>query len=187
MEQILEEKWNKGILNVTSSWRGLENYVEPILRKYKANKNLALEFGVDYGYSLYILSQIFNKVVGVDGFIGDQHCGRSQGNDFYVETLNRFKDVPNVEIKKALYQDYILTDNSFYDFIHVDIVHLYRETYECTEWCVKHSNLVVLHDTNTFPDMNKVCIDISKKYNLEYNSSITKYHGLGILYRNSYS
>lgn len=185
MSEIIEGKWDKKVLDVSTSWKGLENYIEPILIKYNAKRKLALEFGVDYGYSLYVLSQIFDKVIGVDGFVGDEHCGRSQGDDFYRDTLERFKNSPNVEIKRALYEDYTPTDNNFYDFIHVDIVHLYKQTYECTDWCVQHSNLVVLHDIYSFPDMNKVCVDISKKYNLEYNSSITKYHGLGILYRPS--
>lgn len=183
MSELIEDKWDGKYLDVASSWKGLENYMRPIVKAYNAKTNTALEFGVDYGYSLHILSQVFDKVTGVDGFVGDQHCGSSQGDYFYSDTLNRFKDISNVNIVRSSFEEYIKTDSNFYDLIHVDIVHLYKETYECAEWCIHHSNLVLLHDIYSFPDMNKVCQDLSKKYNLGYDSSITKYHGLGILYK----
>lgn len=183
MLKIEEGKWEGKTLNVASSWKGLENYIQPIINSFNITPNLALEFGVDYGYSLHILSQAFKKAKGVDGFVGDVHCGSSQGDHFYYDTVNRFKGIDNVEIVRSSFEEYIKTDNTFYDLIHVDIVHLYKETYECAEWCINHSNVVVLHDIYSFPDMNKVCEDLSKKYNLGYNNTINKYHGLGILYK----
>jgi len=182
LEPFNQQEWKGTLLNVPTGWKGLETFMVPIMERYNVKKDLALEFGVDSGYSCHVLSQLFNKVIGVDTFQGDIHIGHSQGDEFFKQTKERLNS-PNIELIRANYKDYIKSDNRNYDLIHIDIVHLYNETYECADWSVKRSNLVVLHDTNSFPDVNRVCIDISKKYNLEYNSSITKYHGLGILYR----
>ena len=173
--------WTKELFKVPSGWKGLEEYMPSIISKLNIKTNLALEFGVDSGYSLKILSQIFDKAVGVDAFLGDSHIGHEQGDVFYKEILNKFSNT-NVELVKSKYQDFIKNNNSKYDLIHVDIVHFYKETYECAEWSLQHSNVVLIHDTCTFPDMAKVCVDLSKKYSAKYYN-ITECNGLGVLYR----
>ena len=131
--------YNFTLRDISSAWKGLERYIPDIITKLKIETNTALEFGVDHGYSSEALSNLFDKVVGVDSFIGDAH-------------------------------------------IHIDIVHEYQPTYECADWSIQHSDVVVLHDTISFPEIYKVCEDISKKHNANY-VNIPNHHGLGVLYK----
>lgn len=179
---IEEIDWQGTVLDVPTAWNGLERYIKPVMEHYNVKNDLALEFGVDSGYSLHIFSQIFKKVIGVDSFQGDIHIGHEQGDEFYNRTLKRFENT-NAEIIRKNYKDFIKDNNNTYDLIHIDIVHLYDETYECAEWSIQHSNIVLMHDISAFFDVHRVCEDLARKHNLTYNNTINKYHGLGILYR----
>lgn len=181
MYNIKRENWNnKTKLDVSSAWRGLEEFIPSIITNLNINPEHCLEFGVDLGYSTHIFSQLFNRVTGIDSFEGDPHILHEQNIDFYSSVLNRFKNT-NVEIIKTTYQNFIKDNNDRYDLIHVDIVHFYKETFECTEWAINHSDVVLLHDTVSFPEIYKVCEDISKKYNTQFYN-IPDNHGLGILF-----
>lgn len=176
-----KQKWVHGELDVPSAWRGLEMYMPSIIKELNIKTDKALEFGVDYGYSTYILSKLFNKVIGVDAFLSDPHTKNFQGERFYERVKERFEN-SNVEIIKSTFEDYIQNDKDIYDLIHVDIVHFYEPTFKCTEWAVQHSNVIILHDTTAYPEMNQVCIDISNMYKFNYYN-IPEYNGLGILYK----
>ena len=175
--KIKEINWLGDKLEICSGWNGLENYIKPIIEGFNINPRKMLEFGVEYGYSTHIFSQLFEKVVGVDTFEGDIHAGFK---NLYDEVKNRFENT-NVKIIKSDFRDYIEDNDDMYDLIHVDIVHTYEDTYEAAEWAIKHSKVVILHDTISFSDINRVCVDLSNKHILEYYN-ITKYNGLGILY-----
>lgn len=176
-----EEVDFENIQNRPSAWRGNEKFLPSIIRSFNLQNNLALDIGVDEGYSTEVFSKFFKKVQGIDSFEGDPHIGHPQGSDFFNKIKNSFKD-SNVEIIKTKFEDFILNNHSFYDLIHIDIVHLYEPTFKCAEWAINHSNVVLLHDTISFPDINRVCIDISNKYNLGY-ININYVFGLGILYK----
>ena len=179
---IIPEHWPHDILaDIPSAWKGLENYLYPIIQTFNIQPNLALEFGVDHGYSSYVFSKAFKKVVGVDSFEGDPHIIHQQGDSFYDAIINKFANT-NVEIIRSRFEDFIENNNTFYDLIHIDIVHLYEPTHKCTEWSVDHSNVVILHDTCSFPEIDRVCRDISNSKNLKYYN-IPDCNGLGILYR----
>lgn len=179
---IHKEIWNyEKLPNVGGAWEGLEYYIPSIIRNLNIQPTSFLEFGVDTGYSSWALSKLFKKGTGVDGFLGDPHIGHSQGEDFYQQVLKRFENT-NVTIIRSLFEDYIKNDTNRYDLIHIDIVHLYEPTYKCAEWSLDHSNVVILHDTCSFPAINDVCIDLAKAKNISYYN-IPEHHGLGILYR----
>lgn len=178
---ITKQLWPYTKLDVPSAWKGLEDYIFPIISHFNIKPEKALEFGVDHGYSTDILSKAFTKVVGVDLFEGDAHIIHEQGEDFYQTVKNRFKDT-NVEIVKSSFENFICKDEDFYDLIHIDIVHLYEPTFNCTEWAVTRSNVVILHDTISFPEIYKVCKDISTKHGLSFYN-IPEHHGLGVLYK----
>lgn len=179
--QISQREWPKTRLDAPSAWKGLENYLPSVLESFQAKLNCALEFGVDSGYSTFILSQLFKKVTGVDTFSSDIHTGHDQGDKFYQEIRNKFKNT-NIGLVRMDFRDFIKNCNCRYDLIHIDIVHIYKETFDCAEWSIQHSNLVILHDTCSFPEINRVCEDISVKYGTGYYN-IPEYNGLGILYR----
>lgn len=178
---IEPEQWPHTLLDVPSAWVGLENYMMPLIKTFNIQQNTALEFGVDHGYSTYIFSKIFDKVIGVDSFEGDCHIAHKQGNNFYNTVKNRFVDT-NVELVRSRFEEFITNNNNRYDLIHIDIVHLYEPTYKCAEWSVDHSDVVILHDTCSFPDIDRVCQDIAKNKNRNYYN-IPLCNGLGILYK----
>lgn len=181
---INKEPWTlKKRTDISSAWKGLEDYICPIIKQFNINPNKALEFGVDYGYSTHILSQVFNHVTGVDLFEGDKHIIHKQGEEFYLNVKNYFKD-SNVSIIKSSFEDFIQKTDETYDLVHIDIVHLYEPTFNCAQWAVNHSNVVILHDTISFPEIHKVCADLSTKYQLDYYN-IPEHHGLGILSKRS--
>ena len=167
--------------NISTAWRGLEDYIFPIINRFNIKRDTALEFGVDHGYSTDILSQAFNKVVGVDSFVGDAHIIHAQGEDFYNTVKNSFNNT-NVEIVRSSFENFIKNNNNSYDLIHIDIVHEYEPTFICADWAIQHSDVVILHDTVSFPEIYKVCQDIALKHNVGFYN-ITEHFGLGILYK----
>jgi len=181
IQQIIKEQWQGKILDVGTAWAGLENYIPGIMKTLNIKPGHGLEFGVDKGYSSYILSQLFEKFTGVDAFMGDCHINHAQGDEFYNDVLEKFKGT-NIELVRADYRDFIKSNNDKYDLIHIDIVHHYNETYECAEWSINHSDVVILHDTESFPEVKRVCMDLSNKYGVNFYN-ITEHYGLGILYR----
>lgn len=181
MYNINKSKWPHKTRDVSSAWRGLEDFVLPIIQHFNVTPNIALEFGVDHGYSSDIFSQVFNKVIGVDSFIGDAHIIHEQGEDFFNKVKLSFAN-SNVEIIRSSFEDFILNNTNFYDLIHIDIVHHYEPTFKCAEWAIQHSNLVILHDTISYPEIYNVCRDISSKHDAGFYN-IVDHFGLGILYK----
>ena len=78
--------------------------------------------------------------------------------------------------------DFIKNNNNRYDLIHIDIVHFYKETFECAELSINHSKVVILHDTVSFREVYQVCEDIERKHKVYFNRTINSCHGLGVLY-----
>ena len=170
------------ILNVVSAWGDIPTIIKDIIVTFNINPQTALEFGVEYGYSTSALANYFTKVIGVDTFKGDIHSYVKQNH--HKMTENKLENYKNIQLIQLSYQDYIKTNNSIYDLIHIDIVHTYNETYECGEWAVNHSKVVIFHDTISFDEVKKVCYDLSTKYGLEFYNYPDS-HGLGILINNS--
>ena len=177
---ITKRPWNlQRRDSVQSAWKGLEDYIFPIIEQFNLKQDVALEFGVDYGYSSHILSQAFSKVVGVDSFIGDIHVNNPQGEEFYNTVKNSFEKT-NVEIIRASFEDFIKDNNNQYDLIHIDIVHEYDPTF--ADWAIQHSNVVILHDTISFPEVYRVCRDLSSRHGVGFYNIIECF-GLGVLYK----
>ena len=162
-----------------SAWGDIPTIIGDIIKRFDISTESAIEFGVEWGYSTSALSNYFNKVVGVDIFTGDIHAGFK--GDIYDMTSEFLKDFENIELHKASYQQYISEERSErYNLAHVDIVHTYEDTYKCGEWCIKHCDIVVFHDTTSFYDVYRACYDLASHYDLEfYNYKLS--NGLGIL------
>ena len=183
IEYIPKVRDTPNVVKVISAWYDIPTILKDIIVTFNINPQIALEFGVEYGYSTSALANYFTKVIGVDTFMGDIHSD-TKTNHYKVtkRTLkNRYK---NIQLIQSSYQDYIKTNNSIYDLIHIDIVHTYNETYECGEWAINHSKVVIFHDTISFDEVKKACYDLSTKYGLEFYNYPDS-HGLGILINNS--
>jgi hypothetical protein len=174
IEKTIPEK----MIQVTSAWKGLELIIEDILNRFEVGRDSCIEFGVEFGFSTVVFSNYFAVVKGIDTFIGDENT--SHKGDHYNETKNFLSKFENIELFKSDYRDWIKEDNLQYDFSHVDIVHSYKETYECGLWAVKHSKCCIFHDTESFASVRRAVFDIAKKtgkkaYNYPYHN------GLGII------
>ncbi len=165
-------------LDVVTAWAGLEQIIEDILERFNIGRESCIEFGVEFGYSSVVFSNYFIKVTGVDIFMGDEHTDFK--GDHYDKTKTSLAEYKNIELFKSDYRDWIKEDKAQYDFSHVDIVHNYKETYECGLWAARHSTCTIFHDTESFPEVRRAVIDIAKAtgkkvYNYPYHN------GLGII------
>jgi len=165
------------MVDMPSAWGDIPTILTGIINGFGIEKNLALEFGVEYGYSTSALAHFFKKVIGVDSFKGDNFVRESH----YEQTKNLLSKWSNVELIPKSYQEYTKdVDNSRYDLIHVDIIHTYQDTYDCGEWSINHSDVVLFHDTESHPEVYKACEDLANKYQLNFYNYPHSY-GLGIL------
>lgn len=161
-----------------SAWGDIPTIINDIIDRFKINPKKALEFGTEFGYSTSALANYFEEVISVDIFTGDIHAGIVL--DHYEYTKNNLSLWPNIQLIKSDYKDFIKGDDDRYDMIHIDIIHTYDATFECGEWSINHSNVVIFHDTESFPEIKRVCNDLSIKYDLDFYNYIPS-HGLGIL------
>ena len=165
-------------INIGSAWGNIPTIIKDIIVRFNVSPKCALEFGVEYGFSTSALAYYFEKVIGVDTFIGDVHSGKKTNH--FEQTKNNLINHPNVVLIESDYENFIKNDANRYDLIHIDIVHTYNETFECGDWSIQHSDVVIFHDTISYPEINTVCHDLSQKYDLAWFNYSESY-GLGIL------
>jgi Methyltransferase domain len=162
----------------SQAWVGLEKIVLDIIEFSKIKTSVALEFGVEFGYSTAVFANYFEKVIGVDIFTGDIHAG--QHGDLFESTKNNLRAFPNIELIKSDYKDFIKANQNFFDLVHVDIIHTYEDTYACGLWGAQHSACTLFHDTQSFPDVKKAVADVAKRTGKKFYN-YRKCNGLGIL------
>ena len=162
----------------SKAWVGLESIILDIINFSKIDTQVALEFGVEFGYSTSVFANYFEKVIGVDTFLGDIHAGHH--GDLLEETKNNLRSFSNIELIKSDYKDFIKTKQGAFDLIHVDIVHTYEDTFACGLWSARNSKCTLFHDTQSFPDVKRAVSDIAKETNKKFYN-YKKFNGLGIL------
>ena len=162
----------------SQAWVGLEKIILDIIEFGNLERNSALEFGVEFGYSSAVLANYFKKVTGVDIFTGDPHAGFY--GDIYQLTSANLAGFDNINLVKSDYRDFIRDRDERYDLIHVDIIHTYEDTYACGLWSAQHSTCTIFHDTQSFPDVKRAVSDIAKKTGKKFYN-YRKYNGLGIV------
>lgn len=150
----------ENIKEMVTAWKGLELIIEDILERFNIGRDSCIEFGVEFGYSAVVFSNFFKEVKGIDIFIGDEHTDHK--GDHYEATKASLAEYKNIELIKSDYRDWIANDDKQYNFSHVDIVHNYKETYECGLWAAQHSECTIFHDTESFPEVRRAVIDIAK-------------------------
>lgn len=165
----LKKADNPKVIDVLSAWQPLAYVIKDILDRFNVKRNLALEFGVERAYSTSAFANYFKKVIGVDPFNWTLADGFSRDFESVKELV---KDYTNIELIKGFSEEFI---NSHYhdrfDLIHIDIgydTHCYATTFPSAEWAVQHSDCVLFHDTVSFPEINKVCEELSVKFGFDY-------------------
>lgn len=165
------------VLPVPTAWKGIESVLGDLIERFGIGTHRCLEFGVEHGYSTAALSCFFDTVTGVDTFAGDKH---SLIRDLLAETSARLSSFDNIQLVRSDYRDWAAKDDSFYDLIHVDIVHTYFDTFACGLWSAQHARCVLFHDTESFPAVKRAVIDISRQTGKSFYN-FTESNGLGIL------
>jgi hypothetical protein len=126
----------------------------------------------------YIGSQLINDYANYYKITSVDLCWYNSNH--YEYTKANMSAWPNIQLIESDYRDFIKENDEKYDMIHIDIIHTYEATFECGEWAVNHTDVAIFHDTESFPEIKRVCTDLAIKYDLEfYNYSDS--HGLGIL------
>lgn len=181
---VKEEVWEYPLLTVPSAWSGIERIMKPLMKEFNIKNNLALEFGVEYGYSTQILSKLFDNVIGVDTFTGDVHSSFKENHK--KQTEENLVGCSNIQLFESTWEDWTKSNSSDvkYDLIHVDIVHSYKDTFDAGEWAVQNSDVVIFHDVELFSDVNNAVNDLASIYNYHYYY-YPLYCGLGILSKNT--
>lgn len=169
---------NDKYLLYDSAWRGLDAIIPDIISQFDIPTNKYLEFGVEYGFSATVFANYFKEVIGVDIFTGDFQSGLHEDN--YLDMKEKLKAWNNIQLIKADYKDYIRNNDENFDLIHVDIVHKYKETFECGLWAAQHSKVTIFHDTMSFKKVKHAVQDIAKATGKTYYNYPNN-HGLGIL------
>ncbi len=165
-------------LAASSSWKGLENIIGDIIQRFNIPTHSCLEFGVEYGFSTVALSSYFDSVTGVDTFQGDRHTNNIK--DIYTETAQNLAPYPNIKIVRSDYQTFTANNNDNYDFVHVDIIHTFADTYACGLWSAQHSKCTIFHDTESFPQVKQAVSEIARTTGKKFYN-FTEFYGLGIL------
>jgi hypothetical protein len=166
------------VLSRYSAWRGLEYVIADIITRFDLKTDSCLEFGVEFGFSTVVFANHFRSVVGVDLFTGDPHAGFHE--DHFASTTASLAAYPNIRLFQKDYRDWIRTDLSTYDLIHVDIIHTYSATFECGLWSAQHSQCTLFHDTESFPEVKRAVAAVARRTNKRfYNFPL--YFGLGIV------
>lgn len=171
-----EKRTPARILKEPSAWQGLESILDDLLNHYHVDRLVALEFGVEYGYSTIALSNFFDQVIGVDTFEGDMHSGHKEE---LARAQKNCAPYENIKLIQSSYQDFTKDNDEQYNLIHIDIVHTYEDTYACGKWAIEHAPVVIFHDTESFPEVKKAVHDLSGGLYDNY----PHHHGLGIISR----
>jgi len=166
------------ILPVASAWKGIESVLDDLIQRFGIGTSRCLEFGVEHGYSTAALSSFFDSVTGVDTFTGDKHT--RDPRDLFASTSARLSGFKNIRLVRSDFRDWTANDDSFYDLIHIDIVHTYIDTFACGVWSAQHAQCVLFHDTESFPAVKRAVIDISRQAGKRFYN-FKESCGLGIL------
>jgi hypothetical protein len=166
------------MIDVSTAWYGCESVLEDIIERFQIPPILAIEFGVFNGYSTAAIANYFEQVFGVDTFIGDAMSGSCS----FPETASNLKDFPNVELFEQDFQSFIRDNAIQSDLIHVDIFHTFDDTYACGKWAAEHSDVVLFHDTISYPEVYRAVAQIAHDTGMIFYNWEEGY-GLGILSR----
>jgi hypothetical protein len=182
IEYIPQIRYSPNVINVPSAWGDIPTILHDLIQRFNLRTDLALDFGVERGYSTSALACYFNRVIGVDTFRSEFEFNDPGRESNYYQVLKELWEWPNIYLVQSMYQDFIkqpLFDR--YDLIHLDMIHHFDETYDCGRWSVDHSDCVIFHDTVSFPDeVFKACEKLAEEFNLEFYNYPDS-NGLGIL------
>lgn len=164
-----------------TAWRPNETVLMDIIRRFRLLNSIALDMGVDWGFSTSALASFFHTVIGVDTFEGDAHAGERDGSQFHsVRKSMDDAGIRNVILIRSDAEQWMQRANGSYSLIHVDLYHTFELTHKVGTWAVNHAPIVLFHDTRSFPEVMRAVSAVAEetgRHFYEWNEA----SGLGIL------
>ncbi len=132
----------------------------------RKNPLCSVELGVDYGYSLFALSENNNgHVFGVDLFTGDAHAGSRDWVAQYKTVLDFINDnkLYRTHVVRGDFAEVAAAWTTGIDLLHIDGLHTYEAVQaDWNNWAVKLNpgGIVLLHDTVSYPGPRQLLQEI---------------------------
>src|SRR5947207_1329909 len=79
-----------------SAWGNIPTIVLDVIEMFDVQRGIALEFGVEYGYSTSALANYFDKVIGVDIFEGGSY--RLTEESHIEKTMENLAEFSNIQL-----------------------------------------------------------------------------------------
>lgn len=172
--------------SIPSAWnvppKGHHSFAKWLVEK--VNPKVTVELGVDYGYSLFVLSVYNNgNVYGIDSFSTEHHKSRVDDDYKIVTDIKEKLKLDNLELIKGYFDDVAKTWEKKIDILHIDGLHDYdncKNDYEIWKKFMKKNGVIIFHDTMSYPnDVGRLFTEINfPKFNF------TNSHGLGVVSSN---
>ncbi len=99
-----------------------------------------------------------------------------------VTTTETLKPWPNIALTQSTFQDFLTRCPYTPDLIHIDIVHTYPDTYACGCMSLAICDMVLFHDTESFPEVKRACEDLTRLFGIPFRNYYECF-GLGIFSR----
>lgn len=164
-----------------SAWVGHSTFAIELVKLFKPK--IIVDLGVDYGFSTFCLAYPkIGKVYGIDWFQGDMHAGY---RDTYSLVSQLYEDlrieynIDNVELIKGDFNEIAKSWDKKIDLIHIDGLHTYEAVKNDYETWVKFCDeeaIILFHDVEEFPDVERFFSELPKNYKLIRKGSC----GLGL-------
>jgi hypothetical protein len=168
-----------------SAWE--ENHAFGSWLIQRKNPLLTVELGVDYGYSLFVLSENNNgHVFGVDLFTGDDHSGAKDWTEQYKTVLDFIYEnkLHRTHIIRGDFTEVAAGWTAGIDILHIDGLHTYEAVRnDWNNWAPKLNEkaVVLFHDTNIFEGPKQLLSEIKASVPDISVGAFMNYAGLGVV------
>lgn len=164
-----------------SAWTGHRNFAKWLVETIQPK--VTVDLGVDYGHSTFYLAEMgIGDVYGVDSFEGDNHAGIRDTLEYVTTTKEKY-EFDNLTFIKGYFDQVARTWDKQIDILHIDGFHTYdavKYDYETWKGFLKEDSVVMFHDTEAFPEVNKFFDELEMPYKIKFSHSA----GLGVASRN---
>ncbi len=171
-------------LNMRSAWEENRQFAHWLV-DYK-NPFISVELGVDYGYSLFAISErSHGHVFGIDLFAGDDHAG-ARDAEFQYKTVLDFINQNGLHRTHVIRGDFATVSANWkmpVDLLHIDGLHTYeavRSDWDSWAKYVKEDGVVILHDTVSYPGPRQLLEELSNVPSI-YVGNFENAAGLGVV------
>jgi len=176
---------------IVSAWKGHRKFAEWLVDSI--NPKTIVELGVDYGYSTFVFGNtlqrnkekknIIGVITGIDLFMGDEHAGLRNTQDFVLGKIKEY-NLSQIVIQHADFTQFSKLWSKPIDILHIDGLHTYEAVkQDFTNWSpfVRKNGIILFHDV-AIPEFG--IRDFFKELTDGYRLYFVQSAGLGIYTKN---